>query len=399
MLKNILTTLTLSFPIFHGFAEGHVCLKTPMPQQNQGCDPAPLNLKNQDYCGFAQDMNVEPSATLVAGQVFTVQFGNPNVQRGVHDPSTTNQARHGGGHVEFALSYDGGSTFRSVAYYLRSAPDVFFDWPFMVPNDAPAGKALFAWVWFPDLSGGPEMYMDCSVVTVSSSAQDVDAFNRKYCPMTEGNLAPRFPTPINAVGDGSKANTVGRGPIEAQVARNTSGQIVTCEDGGVFDVAAANREGDTEGLTWQTTNGSGPREPTGPPAGEDPVRIPEDPSGEPVPEVPEGETPAPELPVPETPSPELPSEPIEEPSVDPAEPVEPVEPVEPAPAPTVPQPTDTPCPSFSAGIYCLTSNPSAFYLCAYNHLVELAVAAGTVCECGEGAPAENGVCGGSIGWA
>lgn len=423
-----------------GLASGHVLLAEPRPQQNPG-DPSPINGKNRDYCGYAQDFSVAPAATLVAGQVFNVRFGNPNVDPATANPEAANQARHGGGFCEFSLSYDQGASFHVVARYLRSCPDVFFDWPFLVPEDAPAGQALFAWTWFPHLSGAPEMYMDCSVVEVQSSTPadnaSITAFEDKYCPILEGNLGGS--RDFDPIGDGSKSNTVGRGPIAGQQERNVSGAVVTCENGAAFDFAASMDPSDVDGLIQRNTNGESgdspkvPKEPEPVPAPEpvDPQPEPQPvPAPEPVDPQPEPEpVPAPEpvdpqpvpepVPAPEPVDPQPEPEPVPAPEpVDPQPEPEPVpapEPVDPAPVPVpAPEPADpqpVPSPPAIPGygepigycnpdtpVTCIPNDPAIYYQCRHGALVPFAVSEGTACIC-DGAENDEGGCIGRIDYA
>lgn len=48
-------------------------------------------------------------------------------------------------------------------------------WTFTLPNDTPAGDALFAWSWFNQI-GNREMYMNCARVTITgrSSRRSVE---------------------------------------------------------------------------------------------------------------------------------------------------------------------------------------------------------------------------------
>ncbi len=73
-------------------------------------------------------------------------------------------ATHNGGSCQASLSYDGGRTFTVVHSYIGRCP-LKTSWPFTLPNDTPAGEALFAWSWFNNI-GNREMYMNCAHVTI-----------------------------------------------------------------------------------------------------------------------------------------------------------------------------------------------------------------------------------------
>lgn len=79
-------------------------------------------------------------------------------------------ATHAGGSCQASLSYDRGRTFTVVWSYIGRCP-LKTNWPFTLPNDTPAGEALFAWTWFNNI-GNREMYMNCAHVTIGARDQD-----------------------------------------------------------------------------------------------------------------------------------------------------------------------------------------------------------------------------------
>lgn len=85
-------------------------------------------------------------------------------------------AYHGGGSCQVSFSYDAGHTFKVVRTYLGNCPtgeNAVLD--FTVPNDTPAGDAIFAWTWFNQL-GNREMYMNCAHVKITGESHDVSKF-------------------------------------------------------------------------------------------------------------------------------------------------------------------------------------------------------------------------------
>lgn len=76
-------------------------------------------------------------------------------------------ATHNGGSCQVSLSYDKGKTFKVIHSYIGNCP-LKTSWSFTLPNDTPAGSALFAWSWWNNL-GNREMYMNCAHVTISSA--------------------------------------------------------------------------------------------------------------------------------------------------------------------------------------------------------------------------------------
>ncbi|KAL6855262.1 hypothetical protein ACO1O0_006401 [Amphichorda felina] len=79
---------------------------------------------------------------------------------------------HAGGSCQISLSFDQGSSWTVIHSYIGDCPAATGDtnYDFTVPNDTPAGDALFAWTWFNNL-GNREMYMNCASVTIGSSVQ------------------------------------------------------------------------------------------------------------------------------------------------------------------------------------------------------------------------------------
>jgi hypothetical protein len=81
---------------------------------------------------------------------------------------------HGGGSCQASLSYDGGSTWTVIHSYLGNCPvQGDSSYKFTLPNDTPAGEALFAWTWFNQI-GNREMYMNCAVVTIGGGSAKRD---------------------------------------------------------------------------------------------------------------------------------------------------------------------------------------------------------------------------------
>ncbi len=87
---------------------------------------------------------------------------------GSYSLAVEGSATHNGGSCQVSLSYDGGRTFRVVHSYVGGCP-LKSTWPFTLPNDTPAGEALFAWSWFNNI-GNREMYMNCAHVTIQARA-------------------------------------------------------------------------------------------------------------------------------------------------------------------------------------------------------------------------------------
>lgn len=88
--------------------------------------------------------------------------------------TVTGGTPHNGGSCQASLSYDGGSTWKAIHSYYGNCPvQGDSSYTFALPNDTPAGEALFAWTWFNQI-GNREMYMNCAVVTIGASAAKRD---------------------------------------------------------------------------------------------------------------------------------------------------------------------------------------------------------------------------------
>lgn len=88
--------------------------------------------------------------------------------------SLTGIGNHYGGSCQTSFSVDGGKTFRVATSYEGNCPhrnggespdgQTF---PFTVPQDTPAGDAVFAWTW---LNREREFFMNCAAVTITPNA-------------------------------------------------------------------------------------------------------------------------------------------------------------------------------------------------------------------------------------
>lgn len=151
-------------------AQGHMEMKSPAPfrsryNPNSAGDidysmTNPLSSSGSDFpCKGYHNMlgtaKGAPTATWTAGQ--TTQF------------TVTGGTIHAGGSCQASLSYDRGQTWKVVHTYIGNCPAAIGDtnYSFTLPNDTPAGTALFAWSWFNKI-GNREMYMNCAAVNIRS---------------------------------------------------------------------------------------------------------------------------------------------------------------------------------------------------------------------------------------
>lgn len=93
--------------------------------------------------------------TLKAGEVINVRFWNFDMKKENYGQMPYKEglksARHGGGACEFAVSYDGGKKWGVIAQYTRTCPDIYFEWPVLIPKNIRecknSNKCLFSWSW------------------------------------------------------------------------------------------------------------------------------------------------------------------------------------------------------------------------------------------------------------
>ncbi|KAF9348298.1 hypothetical protein BGX26_000274 [Mortierella sp. AD094] len=111
-----------------------------------------------------------PVTTYKAGEVIPVRFWNFGIKdyKKFPPPSGVSQARHGGGACEFSLSYDGGKTWKVIGQYTKTCPDIYYEWPVMIPKNVPSctdsNKCLFAFSW--TAYSTPQFYHHCANVII-----------------------------------------------------------------------------------------------------------------------------------------------------------------------------------------------------------------------------------------
>ncbi|KAL5346349.1 hypothetical protein ACLOAV_008619 [Pseudogymnoascus australis] len=158
-----------------GPAMAHMQLNHPYPIRSQ-FDPAndytvidysmtsPLLADGSNFpCKGYHNDAFRAAATYAAGDSYYI--------------SLTGSATHGGGSCQLSLSYDNGATFKVIKTMLGGCP-LTSKYDFVVPSEAPNGRALLAWTWF-NLTGNREMYMNCVDVEVINDAEDAVKFNAR----------------------------------------------------------------------------------------------------------------------------------------------------------------------------------------------------------------------------
>lgn len=143
-------------------SSAHIQMNHPLPFRSP-LDPSlssdqkdydlttPLSPDGSNYpCkGHHKQTPWRPSATYTAGLDYSI--------------SLVGSATHLGGSCQLSLSYDGGVTFKVIKSIIGGCTQDLKKYGFTVPENAPAGLALFAWTWLNN-EGNREFYMNCSPV-------------------------------------------------------------------------------------------------------------------------------------------------------------------------------------------------------------------------------------------
>ncbi|KAF9432114.1 hypothetical protein BGZ76_011248 [Entomortierella beljakovae] len=151
--------------------EAHVSLKTPCPRYGpfSGCSAPPAGqaidyditspIGTNDHIGAPLCKHTKPQTkrtVFKAGQTIKTEY-----QVG---------AAHGGGHCQWALSYDGGKkwvVFQTlIRNCLKGVPNGgAYSVNVKIPANAPSGKATFMWLWN-NAIGNRELYSNCVDVEI-----------------------------------------------------------------------------------------------------------------------------------------------------------------------------------------------------------------------------------------
>ncbi|KAF9969602.1 hypothetical protein BGZ73_007986 [Actinomortierella ambigua] len=170
------TTIIAALAAFAAMsAEAHVAVKEPCPRYGAyaGC-PAPPAGQSVDY-NIRAPIGVFGSAnqplckhtkavtknipTYKAGQTINVKFDIG--------------AAHGGGHCQFALSYDGGKKWVVIKEIIRDClrgninPSTY-SIPVKIPSKAPSGRVIVQWLWN-NAIGARELYSNCFDIKIKGT--------------------------------------------------------------------------------------------------------------------------------------------------------------------------------------------------------------------------------------
>ncbi|KAF9287318.1 hypothetical protein BGZ68_001978 [Mortierella alpina] len=163
-----------------------------------------------------------PVTEYRAGQVIPVRFWTFGIRDYKKFPPSLpsgDQARHGGGYCEFSLSYDGGRTWKVIGQYTRTCPDIYYEWPVLIPRNAPSctdsNKCLFAFSWTAFKVN--QFYHHCANVVI----RGVKNGKLPTLDMTVVDL--KDPRRTHAEGDPNQGKGKGSGPNAREVRLNRQG--------------------------------------------------------------------------------------------------------------------------------------------------------------------------------
>ncbi|KAG0237135.1 hypothetical protein BGW42_001711 [Actinomortierella wolfii] len=147
-------------------ADAHVAVRYPCPRYGsyKGC-PAPPAGKSIDY-DLRSPIGVYGAANQPLCKHLTPVPNPPVFKAG----QTINfefdiGAAHGGGHCQFALSYDGGKQWVVIEELIRdclrgSVDSATYRVPVTIPSNAPSGRVVLQWLWN-NAVGNRELYSNC----------------------------------------------------------------------------------------------------------------------------------------------------------------------------------------------------------------------------------------------
>ncbi|KAF9347649.1 hypothetical protein BGX26_000889 [Mortierella sp. AD094] len=169
--KYSLATLVLfiaSLAAFASVSQAHVGLLRPCARGSPrtGC-PAPSNGQSIDY-----DLNA-PIGTSGSKDAPLCKQTKPSATRTIvkagQSISTTYSigAAHGGGHCQWAISYDGQNwvVLKTMIRECLKVTGGEYSVSVPIPKDAPAGKATFMWLWN-NAIGNRELYSNCADIEI-----------------------------------------------------------------------------------------------------------------------------------------------------------------------------------------------------------------------------------------
>ncbi|KAG0354219.1 hypothetical protein BGZ54_001745 [Gamsiella multidivaricata] len=185
-------------------AQAHVGLSTPCGryQPAAGC-PAPPPGQSIDY-----NIN-SPIGTHDSIDQPICKHTVPYTKRTVYKAGDTIHtaysvgASHGGGHCQWALSYDNGKTWVVLKTLIRDClkgvtSGQAYSVPVTIPKNAPSGKVTFMWLWN-NAIGNRELYSNCADLEIKGAdGGSISGLKPLIANYGAGSLLiPEFPNPTD----------------------------------------------------------------------------------------------------------------------------------------------------------------------------------------------------------
>jgi hypothetical protein len=165
------TIFVAAIAAFAALSEAHVAMRSPCPRYGRyaGCSAPPAG-QSVDY-----DITAPIGTDDRIGQPIC-KHTVPQTKRTVYKAGQTIKteyevgAAHGGGHCQWALSYDNGKTWVVIHTIIRDCLKNIpnggnYSVNVKIPSSAPSGKAIFQWIWN-NAVGNRELYSNCVDVEI-----------------------------------------------------------------------------------------------------------------------------------------------------------------------------------------------------------------------------------------
>ncbi|KAF9079296.1 hypothetical protein BGX23_004442 [Mortierella sp. AD031] len=205
MLRRIVFAFIATVQLAALVAHAHVDLSNPCARYTfaPGC-PSPPSGQQYDYNVNApissNGVNTEPLCkySVPYSTRTTYKAGEP-IQTGYIIGSS-----HGGGHCQWALSYDREKTWVVIQTEIRTClqgtttGQANYSIPVTIPKDAPSGDVTFMWLWV-NAIGDRELYSNCGDIRIDGSnggtITGVEPLLANF--NTSMGIIPEFPNPTD----------------------------------------------------------------------------------------------------------------------------------------------------------------------------------------------------------
>jgi hypothetical protein len=172
----ILALGLISLMALASVTQAHVGLLYPCARRSPrgGC-PAPANGQQPDY-DLNSPIGTHDSKNSPLCKSTAVSSKRTTIKAGQSVKTTYSVgASHGGGHCQWALSYDGGKNWVVLKTVIRDclknvSGGQAYSVSVPIPKNAPNGKATFMWLWN-NAIGNRELYSNCADIEISGGSK------------------------------------------------------------------------------------------------------------------------------------------------------------------------------------------------------------------------------------